>query len=187
MAQKTTISAAFEPADKEAVLKSIAGIKEKLGALLQVNLSPADRQEMPKMGEKTLPFVDKTLGYATLHPDLKPPYLDLDEAKRDYALAAELNEIARELKSLHQSVNDVLMVTGSEAYSAALMFYSSVKGASRSNVAGSRPFTMISPNASQAAGTKRSLRLKSIPALSNARPRHPKCAWLGFLCKAAFS
>lgn len=138
MPQKNTISAELKPADKKAVLDSIAQIKKQLGSLLSFNLSPAERQEMPKMGDKTLPFVDKTLSYAGLHPDLKPPYLDLDEAKRDYTLAANLNEIVRELRALHQSVEDALILSGSEAYGAALMFYSSVKGASRSNVGGSR-------------------------------------------------
>jgi histidyl-tRNA synthetase len=138
MSQKNSVSAVISEVDKQSVLTSINDIKGRLSSLLLFNLSPSDRKEMLKMGDKTLAFVDKALGYADKHPELIPPYLDLDEAKRDFSLANNLNEILRELSTLYQSVEDVLMLSGSEAYSAALMFHASVKGASRSDVAGSR-------------------------------------------------
>lgn len=138
MAQENRITYAIKPADKTAILKHIADIRQLLGGALAFNLDPSERQALAKMGDKSLAFVGKALDYATKNTALVPPYLDLAEANKDYALAADLREISRELGTLNQAVEDTLMVAGAEAYDAALIFHASVKGASRTNAAGSQ-------------------------------------------------
>ena len=49
----------------------------------------------------------------------------------------DLNAILKQVSTLQRAIEDTVMVAGSEAYNAALVFYSSVKGASRVNVPGS--------------------------------------------------
>ncbi len=93
---------------------------------------------MAKMGDRTMAFVGKALDYAAQNPDLVPAYISLDEAVKDYRLYSQLNEIARQLATLCTALDDTITVSGSEAYDAALQFYGAVKGASRSNTAGSR-------------------------------------------------
>jgi len=66
-----------------------------------------------------------------------PSYLDVPEAKKDFALAHDLYGILQQINTLQRAVEDTMMVAGSEAYDAALIFYNSVKGASRVNVPGS--------------------------------------------------
>jgi hypothetical protein len=41
-------------------------------------LTPAERRELPKMGEKTIAFVEKAFDFARQNPNLIPPYLDVD-------------------------------------------------------------------------------------------------------------
>lgn len=124
--------------------EALADIKAKLDALnaslanyLLFNLTPSDRLELSKMGDKTIAFVQKSLEYAESNPTLVPGYLDIAEAKKDFVLSQELNNILQQVSTLQRAIEDTTMVAGSEAYNAALVFYNSVKGASRVNVPGS--------------------------------------------------
>lgn len=137
MPQENKVSATFTAADKQAILKQLAAIRQLLKPVLNHSLSPEDRKNMAKMGDKSLAFVGKALDYAGKNSSLVPPYLDLAEANKDYALAADLKEFSHELATLSQAVEDNLMMAGAEAYDAALIFHASVKGASRTNTPGS--------------------------------------------------
>ena len=123
----------------------VADINEKLNAInlalaniLLFNLTGQDRLELTKLGDKSLAFVEKSLEYASSNPTLVPTYLDLPEAKRDLKLAQDLGNILKQISTLQRAVEDTMMVAGSEAYDAALVFYGSLKGASRVNVPGSQ-------------------------------------------------
>jgi hypothetical protein len=77
------------------------------------------------------------LEYGETNPTLVPCYLDIPEAKKDFALSQDLNSVLKQVSTLQRAIEDTMMVAGSEAYNAALVFYNSVKGASRVNVPGS--------------------------------------------------
>jgi hypothetical protein len=137
MTQDNQISAVISTADQQAIIQDIAAIKEKLSNVLLFNLTPKQRQEMLKMGDKTLAFVEKALAYAAQNPDLVPGYLDLGEANKDYNLANSLYDIYQQIITLSRAIEDTMMVAGAEAYDASLIFYNNVKGAERSNIPGS--------------------------------------------------
>jgi hypothetical protein len=137
MAQENRISAAISASDKEAILQHLSGIRQLLAPVLLFNLEAEEKQGLAKMGDKSLAFVEKALDYATKNSQLVPPYLNLPEALKDFGLTSNLKEFAHELGTLSQAVDDTLMVAGSEAYDAALVFHASVKSASRTDAAGS--------------------------------------------------
>jgi hypothetical protein len=91
---------------------------------------------MAKMGDKTMAFVDKCLEYGDQNAQLVPSYLNMTEANKDYELANNLNELLKLLQPLNQSINDTLMMAGSDCFMAGLSFYSSVKLAAKNNVPG---------------------------------------------------
>lgn len=136
MAQENLISAAISAADKTAISEHIAAIKTKLTGVLLFNLSAEERQALPKMGDKSLSFTGKAFEYAKQNPDLVPSFLNIIEADKDYVLANDLFKIYQELLTLMVSIEDAIMVSGSEAYDGAKIFYAAVKGADRSNIAG---------------------------------------------------
>jgi len=138
MSKKNQISTAITAEQSTAVMESINSINESLSHVLTINLTADERSAMLKMGDKTLSFVQKALEYAAQHENLRPTFLDLVEAKKDYELAAGLQVIKQGLSALLRAVEDAEMMAGSEAYEAALIFYNSVKGAARSNIAGSQ-------------------------------------------------
>lgn len=53
------ISASLSQADRDAVMKAIATIREKLPFL--VDLTTEERRSLPKMGDKSRAFVSKAL------------------------------------------------------------------------------------------------------------------------------
>ena len=142
MAQDNLISAVISTADQQAVSQSIDAIKQKLNPVLLFNLTGQQRQEMLKMGSKTLGFVEKALAYAGQNPSLVPSFLDVAEANKDYALANDLYDIYQQLSTLCRAIEDTMMVAGAEAYDASLIFYNSVKAAERSNIGGSHAIYM---------------------------------------------
>jgi hypothetical protein len=85
-----------------------------------------------------LAFVDNALTYAEQNPTLVPNFVDVAEARKDYILARDLNSIYQQMVTVLRSIEDTMMIAGSEAYDASLIFYSAVKGATKSNAPGAQ-------------------------------------------------
>jgi len=101
-----------------------------------IALTPEERKRIPKMSDATLPFVQKALDYASTNPSFVPAYIDVSELKVDMVAANTLMEVQRPLAQIAQSLDDTMMLCGSEAYIAALAFYNSVKQAAKLKVPG---------------------------------------------------
>lgn len=128
------ISASISKLDIDEIKKAIESIKTKLPFL--INLTPQERQMLPKMADKTLPFVKKSIEYAENNKKLVPSYLNITELKTDLQLAQDLDNLLKLVKPLTEMLEDSAMASGSEAYTAALGFYNTVKVASKMNVPG---------------------------------------------------
>jgi hypothetical protein len=89
------------------------------------------------MGDKTLAFVDKSLEYAVSNPNLVPNFLDVEEGQKDYTLSRALYGIFQQVNALNHALEDTIMISGSEAFEAARIFYRAVQGAAKSNAPGS--------------------------------------------------
>ena len=90
------------------------------------------------MGEGTVRFVDKTLEYAGTNPEFLPPYVDIEELKKDVSAVKDLMRIYIPLKQLISMLDDTMMEAGSEAYVAALTYYNSVKVGAKRKVDGAK-------------------------------------------------
>jgi hypothetical protein len=103
-----------------------------------VALTPTERHKLPKMGEKTISFVEKAHDFARQNPNLVPPYLDMDDFDTDFQDAHGLWTLANSIRQLNENVSDTEMTAGSEAYQAALVFYQSVKIAATQDIPGAK-------------------------------------------------
>ncbi|GHU46102.1 hypothetical protein FACS1894190_18160 [Spirochaetia bacterium] len=101
-------------------------------------LTPTERHELPKMGEKTIGFVEKAFDFAKQNPNLCPPYLDMTAFAIDFGDAHGLWTLLTTVQQIHQNIDDTEMAAGSEAYQAALVFYSSVKVAAAQDIPGAK-------------------------------------------------
>jgi hypothetical protein len=103
-----------------------------------VALTPAERHELLKMGEKTIGFVEKAYDFAQQNPNLVPPYLDMAAFGTDFGDAHGLWTLVNSIRQLEENAGDTEMTAGSEAYQAALVFYQSVKMAAAQDIPGAK-------------------------------------------------
>ena len=134
MAQKNLFS--FNPSEKELteIKTLISSLNSKL-IPMRKTLTTEKRVEMLKMGNKTQAFVNKSLDYSEQFTDIVPSFLNTDEFKTDVEALNTLRFIYIQLLEIAEAVNDSMMLAGSEAYQAALVFYTSIKAAAKSGVA----------------------------------------------------
>ncbi len=131
------LSLAIPDADLKAIQGAVQLLQDKLLPHL-ITLTPGDRRELPKMGDKTVAFVRKATDYALADPQLRPAYLDVEELGRDLEAVDTLGGLHRALSQVVDGLDDSMLAAGSEAYTAALSYYQSVRGAARSRIQGAQ-------------------------------------------------
>ncbi|MEA5567212.1 hypothetical protein [Anabaena sp. UHCC 0399] len=122
---RSPVSATLSATDKDALLQTIATIKEKLPFL--VDLNNEERKALPKMGDKSRAFVSKALEVATQNPEFLPRSFDLEEMRKDVQLFEALYPLLLALTQLQELLDDTSLAVGSEAYAAALQVYNYAK------------------------------------------------------------
>lgn len=125
----------------EAVISEASQALNNALAILEpylIALTPAERQAIPNMSDKTLPFVEKTLAYTASTPQFVPQYMNLTALKTDYQTYDQLIPLFRVVKQLSNGLDDTTMQAGAECYTNALNFYNSVKQAARIDVPGAK-------------------------------------------------
>jgi hypothetical protein len=135
MSQMNSIAVSIPEADLAEIRGAIDVLKEKLGPHLK-SLTAQDRLELPKMGDKTLGFVTKAYEYGTRNKELAPAYLDFGAMETDVKAVQILREINQGLAPLEEALSDSLILSGSEAYQGALLFYGNVKAAAKAKTPG---------------------------------------------------
>lgn len=130
------IDASITDTQRSAIFAAIAQIESNLAFL--VNLTPKERQALPKMGNATQSFVSKALEIASNNPQFVPPYADIAAMNKDYQLADRLQGIEIQLASLLEKIQDTNMAAGSEAFVTSLTLYNSIKAAAKVNVPGAK-------------------------------------------------
>lgn len=103
-----------------------------------IALTPAERQELPKMSDGTLPFVQKCLGYCQSNPEFAPPFIDIEGLFGDMKVFEQLLPMYRLVVQLENKLSDTSMQAGAESYLSALSYYNSVKYAARMNTPGAK-------------------------------------------------
>ena len=130
MAQQDLISVNIPEADLMEIRSAVNTLQAKLLPHLKT-LSTQERIELPKMGDKTVAFVQKAYEYGQQNKDLVPAFLDMAAFATDIKSVQTLRELAQSLNPLNDALNDSMTLSGSEAYQGALVFYSNVKSAAK--------------------------------------------------------
>ncbi len=99
-----------------------------------VALTPEQRRALPKMNDKTMPFVEKASEYSKSNPEFVPVYLDVKEFDTDMTAVTDLKSLFNPISQVYKNLDDSIMLSGSEAYQSALTYYNNVKQAAKMNV-----------------------------------------------------
>ena len=133
MTTDNVVSIVLPPAELQNVLLKLQEISTILKPYL-IALTPDERKTIPKMSNKTYTFVEKALDYAHSNPEFAPAYMSVSELQIDLKAVGDLTSILHLLQPMCDNVNDTGMLSGSEAYIAALTYYNSVKHAAKMSV-----------------------------------------------------
>lgn len=120
------------------VTQKLQECKTLLAPYLQ-GLTSKQRQDMYKMGDKTVATVQKIKSYVDTNPEFVPSYMDKPEFLKDEAVVTLLNPITNLAKQLYTDTSDTVMLAGSEAIKQALFYYGSVNEAQSKGVATAKP------------------------------------------------
>jgi len=132
--QENKFSQVYTTAMVQTASQKIAEIRAAFPGLL--TLTPDERYAYLKMGERTAPFVQKAIDYATRYNGLVPSFVSLPELQKDFNGAQMLLQVSKQLNELQNAIDDTLLVAGSEAYTAALAIYKNTQQAAGHGVAG---------------------------------------------------
>ena len=133
MNKENVVSIQIPASDLAEVIAKLNDINSLLKPYL-VALTPEQRQQVPKMSDKTQPFVEKVMDYAKSNPEFAPFYMNVGELGIDMKAVHDLTAILQIVRPLCDNLNDTEMMSGSEAYVAALTYCNSVKQAAKLNV-----------------------------------------------------
>jgi len=115
------VNATLSEANKTALTGAMDTLYSQLPWL--IDLTPAGRKTMLKMGDKSRAFVEKAGIVAANNPDIMPRAFDLEGYQHDVTLFADLSKFRGALGQLLEKVDDTLMQVGSEAYAGSLLVY----------------------------------------------------------------
>ena len=127
-------SQTYTAAMVQAATAKMADIRATFPGL--ITLMPEERAAYLNMGERTVPFVQKAIDYAVRNATFVPTFVNLAELQKDFQAAQYLLQVSKQLAELHNSINDSLLLAGSEAYGAALAIYKNTQQAASHGVAG---------------------------------------------------
>lgn len=131
------ISFTISEEEKIQVHDAIAVIDGILAPKL-ATLTTEEIKTIAKMGDKTIAFVEKSLEYGNAYPEFTPSFVDLDEANIDYNAIHEIRQLLNPISKIAKEMEDSMILSGSEAYSAALSIYDLIKRAAKMGQPGAK-------------------------------------------------
>ena len=115
------VSIEFSPAELDAIDGALAVLEAKLDRLIV--LSPEQRHQALKMGDKSEPFCRQTVMVLRQNPGMVPGDFSLEEYRLDLAALDALRPRLQRLRTLTDRADDTELALGSDIMSAALDGY----------------------------------------------------------------
>lgn len=130
------ISATLTKQQSDEIMALLTQVDGKIS--FNVNLSQEQLDGIPKLSDGRLPFTQKSLNYGKQDSKLVPPYNDLEELESDLNLFSQLEPIESLILRLAEKINTARAAAGSDAYSTALIIYSSAQKAAKQGHPGAK-------------------------------------------------
>lgn len=122
----------------DSVNQKLQECKSLLSPYLQA-LTVDERKSLFKMGDKTITTVQKVKTYITTNPEFAPLYMDKTEFLKDEMVVTGLKPLVNLAEQLASDLDDTIMLAGSEALVASMMYYGTVKEAASKGVTTAKP------------------------------------------------
>jgi hypothetical protein len=119
------ISYQLTSADLAAVDSALKTLEDRLASL--IDLTPAQRRALVKMGDKSEAFARKAVEVLNNNPNVLPGNFDLAELRRDLAGFDQLRSRLVRVARIHERMADSQLALGSDVMSATLEGYAFLK------------------------------------------------------------
>lgn len=110
------VTTAIPPAELAQVLDHLRQARALLAPYLHP-LTPDERKNIVKMGDKSVGFMAKLLDYAANNPAFVPGFVSFEELKQDVGVATDLLPVEQLAAQLALDLNSTVMLAGSEGMS----------------------------------------------------------------------
>lgn len=138
MSTNNQISVEIPKTVLDEVSQKLQECKTALAPYLQA-LTAEQRKSLFKMGDKTVATVQKVKMYLNTNPEFAPAYMNQAEFLKDEAVVTGLNPLANLAHQLTSDLEDTVMLAGSEALLASLLYYGTAKEAASKGVTTAKP------------------------------------------------
>jgi len=118
---------------KTAIRGALDALDSQVKPLL-ISLSPDQKKEIAKASIRMTPFINRVVGFTDTNGEFVPRYMDVAELKVDVIAVNTLTEFRDRLRQILGLLDDTIMLSGSEAYMAALHYYNAVKQSAKAKV-----------------------------------------------------
>ena len=131
---KNWVNAALSSEEVEVLVTGLKGIEDAVP--FAVTLNKDERAALPRVGPKTMDFVDKALEYAERNPGLVPTHVDVSEFKEKRDLVYGLKKVLNHTVPLETKLKDSLTLAQADSYETARQIYHNTKNGARVGVPG---------------------------------------------------
>jgi hypothetical protein len=138
MTQKNEISIEIPQAELAKINDLATQLKAAIAPYI-IGLTKKEIAGIFKMGDKTVAFVSKVKDYSTTNPEFVPNFMSVVDFIVDVDAVNALSPVSKSIKQINTDIDDTLMLCGSEALTAALMYYRNVKFNADQGVASAKP------------------------------------------------
>jgi hypothetical protein len=135
MALDNLISVAFTPQELTDIDTALTSVENILRNKM-INLTPEERRRYASISNEIAQWVQKCRGYMNQIPSVVPGYINLPELDADMQARRDLIPRLRRTTSILESMDDTVLLLGSDVWTNCLAFYRAVKSAAQANVPG---------------------------------------------------
>ena len=133
MANENLINLDIPAEDLKKMVEAVNTLKTLTEKYL-IALTPTERKGKLKMGDKSIPFVEKVIEYTKSNPKFVTEFMDVKALENDFQAVLELSNLLRPISQLFSGFSDTILLAGGETLSNALIYYNTVKQAAKNNV-----------------------------------------------------
>lgn len=137
MALENLISVTFTAEELQELDTHLAAIETLLKAKC-ISLTPDERKEYGRLGNKSENWLRKIVDYLQTQPSLTPGFVDTPEVLADFNARRSIQPREARINAIADLLSDTSLLLGTDLYHACIAYYRNISMAAQQNVNGAK-------------------------------------------------
>ncbi|MFV0378520.1 MAG: hypothetical protein ACK5JD_14595 [Mangrovibacterium sp.] len=137
MALENLISVEFSAEELAELDSHLAAIDTLLKAKC-ISLTPDERMEYSKLGNRSENWAQKIVGYIQNQPEFNPQFIDVPEVLADFSARKSIQPREARINAIADLMSDTLLLLGADVYYACIAYYRNIGLLAKQNVNGAK-------------------------------------------------